>query len=154
MISPSFTLAGAALVAGLVIGGTGAWKFQANRIDGIKADHALAVSKAKDEARAKERNLQDAADQAQKEADALREQRDAARRDADLAADRLRRANGRTGACEAASTAAERKAADQAANLRAEMLGRFDEFAGEVSRFADDAHQAGLICQRLYESAR
>lgn len=66
MISPSFTLAGAALVAGLVIGGTGAWKFQANRIDGIKADHALAVSKAKDEARAKERNLQDAADQAQK----------------------------------------------------------------------------------------
>ena len=49
---------------------------------------------------------------------------------------------------------AEREAADKAANMRAELLGELDQMAEQISRFADDAHQAGLICQRLYEGAR
>lgn len=154
MISPSFTLAGAALVAGLVLGGAGAWKIQAGRLADERAKIAQAVAESQAQARAREKELQDAADQAQAQADALRQERDAIRSAADSAAKRLRDANRATGACQTARTAAEREAADKAANLRAELLARFDEVAGELSRFADDAHQAGLICQNLYDKAR
>jgi hypothetical protein len=119
-----------------------------------KADVERLRAEAIEKARQTEKELQDAADQAQKEADALRVERDAAAARAAAAAQRLRNAISSTGACEAARTADERKAADQAAAVRAELLGRLDEMAGEISRFADDAHQAGLTCQNLYERAR
>lgn len=153
-MTTTFTLAGAALVAGLVLGGSAAWKIQSGRLADERLAHAQAVAAASEKARSRERELQDAADQAQKEADALRVERDRIAADAATAAQRLRDANRRTGACQAASTAAERKAADEAANLRAELLGELDQMAEQISRFADDAHQAGLICQRLYEGAR
>lgn len=119
-----------------------------------KADVERLRSEAIEKARQTEKELQDAADQAQKEADALRVERDAAAARAAAAAQRLRNAIGATGACEAARTADERKAADAATSLRAELLGQLDAMAGEISRFADDAHQAGLTCQSLYERAR
>lgn len=134
---------------------------QSVRLDREKASHATYKTEverqkleASEKAREKEQVLNDAVQEAQAQADALRIERDRANTAANLASQRLQRAIGRTGACEAARTADERKAADQAANLRAELLGRFNEFAGEISRFADDAHQAGLTCQALYEKAR
>lgn len=148
----------AAAVAGLVLGGVMAWNVQAWRLgdelSDLKAAHATALADALHKARKTEKDLQDAADQAQKEADALRVERDAAAARAAAAAQRLRKAIGATGACEAARTADERRAADQAANLRADVSRRLDEAAGILGRFADDAHQAGLTCQRLYERAR
>ncbi len=148
----------AAGIAGLALGFAGAWNVQGWRmgdeLSDLKASHATALADAIQKARQTEKELQDAADQAQKEADALRVERDAAAARAAAAAQRLRNAIGATGACEAARTADERKAADAATSLRAELLGQLDAMAGEISRFADDAHQAGLTCQGLYERAR
>lgn len=148
----------AAGIAGLAIGFAGAWNVQGWRLgdelSDLKASHATALADAIQKARQTEKELQDAADQAQKEADALRVERDAAAARAAAAAQRLRNAIGATGACEAARTADERKAADAAANLRADVSRRLDEAAGVLGRFADVAHQAGLTCQGLYERAR
>lgn len=119
-----------------------------------RADVERLRTEAIEKARQTEKELQDAADQAQKEADALRVERDAAAARAAAASERLRRAIGATGACEAARTADERKAADAAANLRADVYRRIDEAAGVIGRFADEAHPAGLTCQSLYERAR
>lgn len=148
----------AAAVAGLVLGGVMAWNVQAWRLgdelSDLKAAHASALADALHKARQIEKELQDAADQAQKEADALRVERDAAAARAAAAAQRLRNATGATSSCQAARTADERRAADAAANLRADVSRRLDEAAGVLGRFADDAHQAGLTCQSLYERAR
>lgn len=134
---------------------------QSIRLDLAHASHAKYAAdierqraEASEKARKTERELQDAADQAQKEADALRVERDAAANRAAAAAQRLRNAISSTGACEAARTADERKAADQAAHLRADVSRRLDEAAGVLGRFADESHQAGLTCEALYDKAR
>lgn len=134
---------------------------QSLRLDREKASHATyradierQMRGASEKARQTEKELQDAADQAQREAKAIRERLDAADSRAAAAAQRLRNAISTNSACEAARTADERRAADEAANLRADMLGRLDEAAGVIGRFADEANQAGLTCQRLYGKAR
>ena len=148
----------AAAIAGLVLGGVLAWNVQAwrlgNDLADLKTAHATALADAVQKARQKEQELQDAADQAQREAKAIRERLDAADSRAAAAAQRLRNAISTTSACEAASTTDERRAADQAANLRADVSRRIDEAAGVIGRFADEANQAGLTCQGLYERAR
>lgn len=134
---------------------------QSLRLDREKASHATYRAEierqkldASEKARQKEQELQDAADQAQREAKAFRQQLDAADARSAAASKRLRDAISTTSACEAARTADERRAADEAANLRADMLGRLDQAAGVIGRFADEAHQAGLTCQRLYGKAQ
>lgn len=134
---------------------------QSVRLDREKANHATYKAEverqkleASEKARQKEQVLHDAVQEAQAQADAIRIERDRANTAANLASQRLRKSLGATSACEAARTADERKAADQAANLRAELLGQLNQMAGEISRFADDAHQAGLTCQALYDKAR
>lgn len=134
---------------------------QSLRLDRETASHATYRADierqkldASEKARQKEQELQDAADQAQREAKAIRERLDAADTRAAAAAQRLRNAISTTSACEAARTADERRAADEATNLRADVSRRIDEAAGVIGRFADEANQAGLTCQSLYEKAR
>lgn len=134
---------------------------QSVRLEREKSSHATyraeidrQKAEASEKARQREKELQDAADQAQREAKAFRQQLDAADARSAAASKRLRDAISTTSACEAARTADERRAADEAANLRADMLGRLDQAAGVIGRFADEAHQAGLTCQRLYGKAQ
>ena len=97
---------------------------------------------------AKIQEAQDAAHQARLVAEA-----DA--RAARASADRLRqRAAELAARCTARdpTPASPGQAASAPGDLLADMLGRLDQAAGELARYADDSRIAGQLCQRSYEA--
>lgn len=56
--------------------------------------------------------------------------------------------------CADSTTAQLRASAAEAARVLAELRERADDRAGILARFADDAHLAGLACERRYHEAR
>lgn len=47
-----------------------------------------------------------------------------------------------------------RQPADAPGDLLADMLGRVDDAAGEIGRYADQARLAGQLCQRSYDALK
>lgn len=78
--------------------------------------------------------------------------RRAAAADASLRSELARLANRARAASADPAAAAEREAALAAVPVLTEMLGQCSERRTELARFADDAHLAGLTCQRAYDS--
>lgn len=149
-----FTAAGLALA----IAAAGFYAYRASLIqqgyDTAMAQVRERDARASQKIRDKELEMQDAADKSQREYDAMRKERDAAVVRADASGRRMRDAVGSASSCEKARTTSERKAADTAANMRAELLRGLDIMAGEISKFADDSHRAGLACEGLYGATK
>lgn len=57
-------------------------------------------------------------------------------------------------ACPPVAASAGSAPAEAPADLLAGMLGRIDEAAGELARYADDARTAGQLCERIYDSMK
>lgn len=131
-----------------------------------KADHATAMAaahaaQAAEESlrRKTEQDLTDAQEAHARELAAVHLNRDRDRAAGAAVAQRVR--NTARAAAELAgqvcadSTAAQlRASAAEAARMLAELRERADDRAGSLARVADDAHLAGLACERRYDEAR
>lgn len=80
--------------------------------------------------------------------------RRAAVADISLRSELARLANRARAASADPAAVAEREAALAAVPVLTEMLGQCSERRTELARFADDAHLAGLTCQRAYDSLK
>lgn len=111
--------------------------------------HAEAIAKAEAAARAEEQRRVAAI---QEIADETARRLDAARNDAAAAATAGRRLRDTlaTLRLNCASTAARGDTADATAGLLADVQRRLDEAADGIAGFADQAHTAGLGCERAY----
>lgn len=123
----------------------------------LQAD-AQALAAAQERARAEEQRRRREHEQiAQQTAERIRQaQADAAR--AAAAAGRLRtHVATLAAACGASADPAVAGSSETAAGpglLLADLFSRADDRAGELARFADSAHAAGVACERAYEALR
>jgi len=130
------------------------------------ADHATAIAaahaaQAVEESRRRktEQDLTNAQETHAREIAAVRVNRNRDRAAGAAVADRVRSAARSAaelaGQVCADSTASQlREAASTAIGVLAELRERADERAGILARFADDAHLAGLACERRYDEAQ
>ena len=156
------------MVATLLLAGLQTWRLDRERLAHAHtvAEHAALVAAANEAARAAEAQ---ARIEEQRRITALQEvihetenKLSRARADAARAADAGERLRQRfaelAGACGGGSSdsaaAGPGDAADAAGALLADVQRRIDEAAGELARFADAAHAAGLACERGYGAVR
>ena len=135
-------------VCGYVING---WRLNA-QIAQMQADQAQALTAAIQQARAEEHRRQIALEGIRKDAN---EQVTIAAADADaarVAAVGLQQQVDRLAARRCPASTAGSPAADPAGLLLADLLGRIDKRAGELSAYADRARIAGEACVKAYRS--
>jgi len=160
VIVPTFYLAAAALVFGLVVGGSAGWAVQGVRKDALianeRADNASRAVKAVEEVRAVERARVATIGAIANEAD---QKTLVARRHAAAADDVAVRLRGHVarlaaacaGPADPAAPAASAPAAGPGLVL-ANLYRSADEEARELAASFDAARRAGLTCERVYES--
>ncbi len=120
-----------------------------------RADIAGQISLAEATARAEEQRRTAQIQEAQDAAHHARLAAESDARAARASADRLRQRAAELAASCAAShptPAASSPAASAPGSVLADMLGRLDQAAGELARYADDARIAGQLCQRSFEA--
>lgn len=153
-------LIAAAAMAGVLAGAAGAWHARgvvAERdIAELQAERDRATAAASESARAIERARITTLETIVHEADTRTQ---TARRDAVAAADVARRLREHVarlagGAAADPAPAAAGEAAAGPGLVLADLFGRADARAGELAAWADEAHGAGLACQRVYEALR
>lgn len=144
-----------AAVAGLIALGwfTNGWRLGVE-IERIHGAHAKAIAAADAKERAREKQWQDAKQEAEHVATMARTRADADRRAADVAhhslLDAARSAAQRAGACPATEPTG--PPAPSPADLLADVLGRVDQVAGELAEAVDQSRIAGLACERSYDA--
>jgi CCR4-NOT transcriptional regulation complex NOT5 subunit len=161
-------LLGAALLGAALTNCTTYNRLQAERLahQTTQSEHATAMAaahaaQATEESlrRKTEQELTDAQEAHAREIAALRLNRDRDRAAGAAVAQRVRdtaRAAAELAGqvCADSTTAELRASAADAARVLAELRERADDRAGILARAADDAHLAGLACERRYEEAR
>ncbi len=135
---------------------TRAERFQAEFAD-YRAKTEAQERKRTDAARVAEQKTRIEQQEAQDEATRSNQRAIDDARSAGLAAGRLREraaALATAARCPApdSSLAASSPAAEAPADLLADLLGRVDEAAGEIGRYADQARIAGQLCVKSYEA--
>ena len=150
----SIRLAAYALACALLFGAgwiAQGWRLNA-QIAQMQADQAQALTAAIQQARAEEQRRQIALEGIRKDA---QDQITIAAADADaarVAAVGLREQVDRLAARRCPASTAGSPAADPAGLLLADLLGRIDKRAGELSAYADRARIAGEACVKAYRS--
>ena len=158
---------GIALAAALAGLGVQSYRLMAEQRDhadsraAFDQERAKAVQAARDQDlkyRNREKELSDAQQKADAEAADLRAQLDVARTTAGVSADGLRRAvaaaaTATLAGCTANASAEQRKAAESASRMLADVHARLDARAGLLAEIADKRYIAGKSCEQSYDQA-
>lgn len=116
----------------------------------------LAVNQVRTEERAKAKAIEEELNHARTESAALRSSYDGAVAAGQRLSSQLAEARAQAvrAARIAAATAGGSAPADTSADLLADVQRRLEEAENGTIRHADESHQAGLVCERLYEAVR
>lgn len=151
---------GAALAIGLAGGGAGAWKargWQADRdISNLESKYAQAQAASSEQARTKERELQQIADELRAKVPDEDAKTNADFVAASGSADGVRDAARLYAAGASCDTAAEQrgKAASKAAGVLSDMLAECSAEKSAMAREAEEYRKAGLRCEAQYDGVR